>query len=638
MAAYCSKVRPEKTLGSGGASGALNGFDASSTAILSTVSAAKGTGWASGSAATGVESDGASEAASAPPTASCKNSRRCLSVIVFVIRSPELGRAWTTRHDVAPSQNEKEARKENNAPQPSTFRSRPFGCISFFAAPRDAFCRHRKIASMQAALGLETGLARGDSGAPSELKGFGTAELPFANTRRRRTDVPMSANARRCLTIVLAAGEGVRMRSARPKVLHELAGRSMLAHVLSTVREGTTGDMAVVVGSNSDGVAAEALRAAPEAKIAIQHERRGTADAVLAARDQIERGYDDILVLYADTPLIEASTLAAMRAALASGADVVALGFEAADPTGYGRLIERNGRLIAIREHKDASAEERASCLCNAGPIAFSGAEAVSLLTAVKPTNAQNEYYLTDIVEIASARGLTAKALLAQENEVMGVNDRAQLAAAEAALQDSLRRRAMAAGATLTAPETVFLSFDARIGRDVLIEPHVVIGLGCNIEDGAVIRAFSHLEGARVAGGAIIGPFARLRSGADIAINARIGNFVEIKQSSIEEGAKVNHLTYIGDARVGAKANIGAGTITCNYDGFAKHRTDIGAGAFIGSNSALVAPVTIGDGAYVGSGSVITKPVEADALAVARGRQEARGGWAKAFRARHKKK
>ena len=246
------------------------------------------------------------------------------------------------------------------------------------------------------------------------------------------------------------------------------------------------------------------------------------------------------------------------------GVDVLALGFEAADPTGYGRLVERNGRLIAIREHKDASAEERASRLCNAGPIACRGGEALSLLAAVEPANAQNEYYLTDIVEIANAQGLTAKALLAKEKEVMGVNDRAQLAAAEAALQDRLRRRAMAAGATLTAPETVFLSFDARIGRDVLIEPHVVIGPGCSIEDGAVIRAFSHLEGARVAGGAIIGPFARLRSGADIAVNAKIGNFVEIKQSAIEEGAKVNHLTYIGDARVGAKANIGAGTITCN--------------------------------------------------------------------------
>ena len=447
----------------------------------------------------------------------------------------------------------------------------------------------------------------------------------------------MSANARRCLTIVLAAGQGVRMRSARPKVLHELAGRSMLAHIVSTVLKGAVGDIAVVVAPNADGVAAEAVKAAPEAEIAVQRERRGTADAVLAARDQIERGYDDILVIYADIPLIEASTLKAMRAELASGADVVALGFEAANPTGYGRLIERNGRLIAIREEKDASAEERASRLCNAGPIAFSGAEALSLLEAVKPNNAQKEYYLTDIVEIANARGLVARILTAPESEVMGVNDRPQLAAAEAALQDRLRRRAMAEGATLIAPETVFLSFDVKIGRDVLIEPNVVIGPGVIIEDGAIIRAFSHLEGARVAGGAVVGPFARLRPGADIAANAKIGNFVEIKQAAIERGAKVNHLSYIGDARVGAGANIGAGTITCNYDGFSKHKTDIGAGAFIGSNSALVAPVTIGDRAYVGSGSVITKRVEADALAVARGRQEARAGWAKAFRAKHEK-
>jgi bifunctional UDP-N-acetylglucosamine pyrophosphorylase/glucosamine-1-phosphate N-acetyltransferase len=447
----------------------------------------------------------------------------------------------------------------------------------------------------------------------------------------------MSANPRRCLTIVLAAGEGVRMRSARPKVLHELAGRSMLAHTLSAVLEGAAGDVVVVVGPDRDSVAAEALKVAPGAKIVVQRERRGTADAVLAARGQIAQGYDDILVTYADIPLIKPATLAALGAELAQGADVVALGFEAADPAGYGRLIERGGRLMAIREHKDASAEERASRLCNAGPLAFSGAQALKLLNAVTPNNAQREYYLTDIVEIASARGLVARALIADEKEVMGVNDRAQLAQAEAALQDRLRRRAMAEGATLIAPETVFLAFDVRMGRDVLIEPHVVIGPGVRIEDGALIRAFSHLEGARVARGASVGPFARLRPGADIAANARIGNFVEIKQAMIEEGAKINHLTYIGDARVGANANIGAGTITCNYDGFAKHKTDIGAGAFIGSNSALVAPVTIGDGAYIGSGSVITESVEADALAVARGRQETKAGWAKAFRARHKK-
>ena len=447
----------------------------------------------------------------------------------------------------------------------------------------------------------------------------------------------MSANPRRCLTIVLAAGEGVRMRSARPKILHELAGRSMLAHTLSAVLEGAAGDVVVVVGPDRDSVAAEALKVAPGAKIVIQPQRRGTADAVLAARGQIAQGYDDILVTYADIPLIKPATLGALGAELAQGADVVALGFEAADPTGYGRLIQRGGNLIAIREHKDATGDERTSRLCNAGPIAFSGAEALKLLNAVTPNNVQREYYLTDIVEIASARGLVARALIADEKEVMGVNDRAQLAQAEAALQDRLRRRAMAEGATLIAPETVFLAFDVRMGRDVLIEPHVVIGPGVRIEDGAIIHAFSHLEGARVARGAWVGPYARLRPGADIAANARIGNFVEIKQAMIEEGAKVNHLTYIGDAQVGANANIGAGTITCNYDGFAKHKTDIGAGAFIGSNSALVAPVTIGDGAYIGSGSVITQSVEADALAVARGRQETKAGWAKAFRERHKK-
>ena len=447
----------------------------------------------------------------------------------------------------------------------------------------------------------------------------------------------MSAKARRCLSIVLAAGEGVRMRSARPKVLHELAGRSMLAHTLSAALEAAAGDVAVVVGPNADGVAAEAVKVAPRAKVVVQPERRGTADAVLAARGQIAQGYDDIVVVYADIPLVKPATLAALRAELAQGADVVALGFKAADPTGYGRLIERDGRLIAIREHKDASNEERGSLLCNAGPIAFSGGGALKLLDAIKPNNAQREYYLTDIVEIASARGLITRALIADETEVMGVNDRAQLARAEAALQDRLRQRAMAEGATLIAPETVFLAYDVKIGRDVLIEPNVVMGRGVKIEDGATIRAFSHLEGARVAGGASIGPFARLRPGADIAARARIGNFVEVKEATIEEGAKVNHLTYIGDARVGANANIGAGTITCNYDGFDKHRTDIGAGAFIGSNSALVAPVRIGDGAYIGSGSVITKPVEADALAVARGRQETRAGWAKAFRASHKK-
>jgi bifunctional UDP-N-acetylglucosamine pyrophosphorylase/glucosamine-1-phosphate N-acetyltransferase len=447
----------------------------------------------------------------------------------------------------------------------------------------------------------------------------------------------MSANARRCLTIVLAAGEGTRMRSNRPKVLHPIAGRSMLAHALGAVREAGADDIAVVIGPDRDDVAAEAVAAAPAAMVFVQRERLGTAHAVLAAREAIARGYEDILVAYADIPLLRSATLAAMRSGLADGAALVALGFAPADPTGYGRLIERNGKLVAIREHKDATGEEKSARLCNAGPVAFRGAEALALLDAVTPQNAQREYYLTDLVEIANAQGLEARTLEADEDEVIGVNDRIQLAAAEALMQARLRRRAMAEGATLPAPETVFLSFDTKIGRDVLIEPHVVIGPGVVIEDGAVVHAFSHLEGARLAGGSSVGPYARLRPGADIAAKARIGNFVEIKQATIEAGAKVNHLSYIGDARVGANANIGAGTITCNYDGFSKFRTDIGAGAFIGSNSALVAPVTIGDGAYVGSGSVITKDVEPEALAVARARQETLAGWAKAFRARRKK-
>ncbi len=442
---------------------------------------------------------------------------------------------------------------------------------------------------------------------------------------------------RTCLGIALAAGEGVRMRSARPKALHEIAGRPMLAHALDALSGAGAQQIAVVVGPNRDDVAAEARKCAPGADIFVQNERRGTAHATLAARAAIARGWDDILVTYADIPLISAQTLASLRDGLAKGAGLVVLGFEAGDPTGYGRLIESEGFLAAIREHKDASPEERAIPRCNAGPMAFAGAQALAMLDAIGCDNAQNEFYLTDLVAIARRRGLRAEARMASEEEVMGVNDRAQLALAEAAMQRRLRRRAMIEGATLIAPETVFLSMDTKIGRDVTIEPHVVIGKGVSIDDGAVIHAFSHLEGAHVASLASIGPYARLRPGADIAEKAKVGNFVEVKASTIEAGAKVNHLSYIGDARVGAGANVGAGTITCNYDGFAKYKTDIGAGAFIGSNSALVAPVTIGDGAYVGSGSVVTKAVEPNALAVARGRQANVPGWATAFRERKKK-
>jgi bifunctional UDP-N-acetylglucosamine pyrophosphorylase/glucosamine-1-phosphate N-acetyltransferase len=441
-----------------------------------------------------------------------------------------------------------------------------------------------------------------------------------------------------CLGVVLAAGEGVRMNSAIPKALHAVAGRPMIVHALAALKEAGASAIAVVVGPGRDDVAAAARAFVPEAEIFVQSERRGTAHAVLAARPALARDYDDALVVYADAPLMTAPSLKALRQALADGADLAALAFETAKPTGYGRMIERDGRLLAIREEKDATTTERAIRRCNAGPMAIRGAHALALLEAVGCDNAQKEFYLTDLAEIAASRGLKAETRLAAEEEAMGVNDRLQLAAAEAAMQGRLRRKAMLDGVTLIAPETVFLSADAKFGRDVTIEPHVVIGAGVTIGDGAMIHAFSHLEGAKVAGGAAIGPYARLRPGADIAAKAKIGNFVEIKAATIEAGAKVNHLTYIGDARVGAGTNIGAGTITCNYDGFGKYKTDIGAGAFIGSNSSLVAPVKIGDGAYIGSGSVVTADVEADALAVGRGRQMVKPGWAKAFRERHKKR
>ncbi len=424
------------------------------------------------------------------------------------------------------------------------------------------------------------------------------------------------------------------MKSDLPKVLHQVAGRSMLAHVLAAVAEAGVESVAVVVGPGRDDVREESLRLSPGAVTFVQTDRLGTAHAVLAAREAIARGYDDLLVLFADTPLVTGATIGALRTALADGAGVAALGFFAAEPFGYGRLIQdAEGRLVAIREEKDASEAERAIRLSNAGLMALDGSRALGWLERVDNANAKKEYYLTDVIEMARADGRDARVVLADESEVLGVNDRLQLAQAEAVAQSRLRRAAMAAGVTMIAPETVFLSVDTKFGRDVTIEPHVVFGPGVSIGDGAVIHAFSHLEGARVGAGATIGPFARLRPGAALAENAKVGNFVEIKNANVAAGAKVNHLTYIGDADIGANANIGAGPITCNYDGFFKYRTEIGENAFIGSNSSLVAPVRIGAGAYVGSGSVVTKDVTADALAVARGRQMEKAGWAASFRA-----
>jgi bifunctional UDP-N-acetylglucosamine pyrophosphorylase/glucosamine-1-phosphate N-acetyltransferase len=379
-------------------------------------------------------------------------------------------------------------------------------------------------------------------------------------------------------------------------------------------------------------VADEARRVRPDVMTFVQQERLGTAHAVLAAREANAGGADDLVIAFGDTPLISADTLARMRAPLQAGASLVVLGFHAADPTGYGRLIVDNGRLTAIREQADASADERSITLCNAGVMAFDGKTALQIIEKIGNANSKGEYYLTDAVSIVRESGLTAAVIETSEDEVRGINTKAQLAEAEQVMQARLRKAALDAGVTMVAPDTVFLAADTSFGKDVTIEPYVVIGPGVSIADGAVIHSFSHLVQASIGRNASVGPYARLRPGTSLGEGARVGNFVETKAAVLEAGAKVNHLTYVGDAHVGAGANIGAGTITCNYDGFGKYRTEIGAGAFVGSNSSLVAPVKIGAGAYVGSGSVVTKNVPDDALAVARGQQTVREGWASRFR------
>src|SRR5262245_42494236 len=419
------------------------------------------------------------------------------------------------------------------------------------------------------------------------------------------------------------------MRSAKPKVLHCVGGQSLIANTLAAVREVGSAKVAVVVGPEAGAVVAEVKQIMPHADIFIQHARRGTAHAVLAAREAIARGADDVLVIFADTPLIRPQTLRRMRDALAESADLVVLGFHAKDATGYGRLILEKGELVGIREELDASTAEREIDLCNAGLMAIAGRSVLAVLDRIGNANRKGEFYLTDAVGIVRSMGGRAVVIEGEEEEVQGINTRAQLAQSEAVIQQRLRLAAMNAGVTLVAPETVFLSGDTVFGRDVVVEPFVVFGPGVTVEDNAVIRSFSHLAGARVGKGALVGPYARLRPGARLEADVHIGNFVEVKEAIIETGAKANHLSYIGDATVGAGANVGAGTITCNYDGVAKHRTEIGKKAFIGSNSALVAPVKVGDGAYIGSGSVITHDVPADALAVARGRQAVKEGWAK---------
>ncbi|WP_315764213.1 MULTISPECIES: bifunctional UDP-N-acetylglucosamine diphosphorylase/glucosamine-1-phosphate N-acetyltransferase GlmU [unclassified Bradyrhizobium] len=438
--------------------------------------------------------------------------------------------------------------------------------------------------------------------------------------------------ARSSLTIVLAAGEGTRMRTTLPKVLHPIAGETLLAHVLAAAPKGAGARLAVVIGPGHDAVAQEAKRLRGDADIFVQRERLGTAHAVRAAREAIARGADDLLIAFGDTPLISAETFARLRAPLAQGAALAVLGFRAADPTGYGRLLLNGDRLVAIREHADASDEERKVTLCNAGVMAFDGARALEILDKIGNANKKGEYYLVDAVAIAREMGLDAVVIETSEDEVRGVNTKAQLAEAESVMQTRLRRAAMDAGVTLIAPETVHLAADTTFGTDVTIEPFVVIGPGVSIGDGAVIHAFSHVVQSIIGRNTSVGPYARMRPGTSLGDGARIGNFVETKAAVLEEGVKVNHLSYIGDAEVGANTNIGAGTITCNYDGFLKHKTMIGKGAFIGTNSSLVAPIKIGAGAYIGSGSVITRDVPDDAMALERSQQTIREGGATRYR------
>jgi bifunctional UDP-N-acetylglucosamine pyrophosphorylase / glucosamine-1-phosphate N-acetyltransferase len=438
---------------------------------------------------------------------------------------------------------------------------------------------------------------------------------------------------RSCLAIVLAAGEGTRMRSAHPKVLHIVAGQPLISRVLAAVRALGVTSTAVVVGPGQDAVTAETRRIVPNAASFLQSERRGTAHAVLAAKSAIERQPDDILILYGDTPLIRPDTLRRLREPLAAGAAMAVAAFRPSDPTGYGRLIIEGDQLVAIREHADASEAERAVGLCNGGIMAFAGNTVLSILEQIGNQNRKGEFYLTDAVAIARGMKLKTVAVEVEEDDVRGINTKKELAEAEAVAQQRLRTAALDAGVTMVAPETVFLSADTRLGKDVVIEPYVVFGEKVVVEDGAVIHAFSHLSGAHVGKGVSVGPFARLRPGTKLGEGARVGNFVEVKEAVFGAGAKVNHLSYVGDASVGDGANIGAGTITCNYDGHAKHRTEIGRNAFIGSNSALVAPVSIGEGAFVGSGSVITSDVPADSLALGRGRQVVKEGWASRLRA-----
>ena len=436
----------------------------------------------------------------------------------------------------------------------------------------------------------------------------------------------------RFAAVILAAGKGTRMESDRPKVLHGLAGRPMINHLLATVGALGPERVLVVVAPGMDAVA----QAVAPARTVVQKEQLGTGHAVMAAREGLAGFEGTVLVLYADTPLLSGGTITRVLEAsrAGDGAAITVLGFRPGEPNEYARLIVSGGELERIVEFKDAGDADLRIELCNSGVMAIDGSVLDGLLRGVGAGNAKGEYYLTDLVALARGRGLRCVAVEGPADELLGINSRAELAAAEAVVQRGLRARAMAGGVTMIDPDSVWLSYDTTLGRDVTVEPNVYFGPGTSVGDGATIRAFSHFEGASIAADAIVGPFARLRPGARVGTGAKIGNFVEIKQTDVQAGAKVNHLTYLGDTVVGAKANVGAGTITCNYDGYTKAQTHIGAGAFIGSNATLIAPLRIGDGAYIAAGSTVTDDVPDDALALARERQVTKPGRAAKLRAR----
>ncbi|MEM7718720.1 MAG: bifunctional UDP-N-acetylglucosamine diphosphorylase/glucosamine-1-phosphate N-acetyltransferase GlmU [Pseudomonadota bacterium] len=428
--------------------------------------------------------------------------------------------------------------------------------------------------------------------------------------------------------ILLAAGEGSRMQSDTPKVLHRLGGVPMFAHALASA-SALEGRRVVVVGHGRETVADAALALDPDILIVRQTEQLGTAHAVAQAADALEGAGGDTLILYGDTPFIRPQTLTRMQALRDAGADIVFLGFEAADAGRYGRMITEGDTLRRIVEYKDADEDERKVTLCNSGVVLAGTETLLRLASAVGNDNAAGEYYLTDIPALGAKDGLVTKVATCDEAETLGVNTRADLAAAEAVFQKTARAAALESGVTLEAPDTVHFAADTIIGRDAVVEPYVVFGPGVTVESGAQIRSFSHLEGAHVGARAVVGPYARLRPGAELSNDTRIGNFVEVKNAQIGDGAKVNHLSYIGDASVGARTNIGAGTITCNYDGVFKHRTEIGEDVFIGSNTMLVAPVTVGDEAMTATGGVITADVPEGDMAVARARQVNKPGFAR---------